>query len=157
MNTSTMTSHVKRLLLTIQKGEWTIYKQREVNDDQKFEALLNFLLQEKNAIEYMNEDIRDSSTRKKAGTVNLAEGNDKLNNFEHPGSSSISTLQRAVEELTKTIAASKFPALRYSRRNYENCKCWIHNTETLDTAECNSSKNLSNDEKIEMIRQNGAC
>ena len=41
----------------------------------------------------MNEDIRDSSTRKKAGTVNLAEGNDKLNNFEHPGASSISTLQ----------------------------------------------------------------
>ena len=88
----------------------------------------------------MNEDIRDSSTRKKAGTVNLAEGNDKLNNFEHPGASSISTLQRAVEELTKTIAASKFPALRYSRGSHENCRCWIHNTETHDVAECNSFK-----------------
>ena len=51
MNTSTMTSHVERLLSPIQKREWTIYKQREVKDDQKSEALFNILLQEKNAIE----------------------------------------------------------------------------------------------------------
>ena len=59
MNTATTTSLIERLLPPTQKREWTLHKQTFGNDEHKFQKLLTYLLKEKNAIEYMNSDIRD--------------------------------------------------------------------------------------------------
>ena len=150
-----MTSYVERLLPSLQKREWTIQKQRDVGSNHKFEALLKFLLQEKSAVEYMNKDIRDSTLKKRYAAVNLTECN-KPDACDNVGTGSISTLQRAVKELTKTTAASNYTGNSSSRRNNES-RCWIHNTETHDTSECNTFKTYPKEKKIESVKQNGAC
>ena len=174
MNTSSMTSHVERLLPPIQKREWTIYKQNNIKESLKFDALLEFLLREKAALEYMSGEIRDD--RKASGStfstiaanenvpseqsanVNLTQGNNSAaGNFD-----SISTLQRAVEELTKAISSNNSTNNLRSGSSGINRKpatntCWVHNSDAHNITECNTFKNSSNEEKMKLIKQKGVC
>ena len=78
MNTSTMTSVVEKLLPNTQKRECSLYKQNNQpslseipalgdNFQGKFGLLLKYLLKERDALEYMNERIRENDVLSKRG------------------------------------------------------------------------------------------
>ena len=63
MNTTTMIIQIENLLPSIQKREWSLQKnQAELRKDPvRFPEFLQFLLEEKQAMEYMEDDIRESN------------------------------------------------------------------------------------------------
>ena len=161
MDTATMTSYVERLLPPLQKREWTKLKQQRRSTDEyygkKFEPLLEFLILEKDAVEYMKQEIRDCTTvTDKVGTIHMSERR------ETNAEPTLSTLQRAVEDLTKTISSWK---PRNGRNVMEdggnssgvNKSCWLHNSDTHIIADCHSFMSMTNEQKINMIKQKGAC
>jgi hypothetical protein len=57
MNTVTMISQIEKLLPPLQKREWALRKQRfQLKTRTGFHDFFQFLLEEKNAIEYMQDD-----------------------------------------------------------------------------------------------------
>ncbi|CAC5382018.1 unnamed protein product [Mytilus coruscus] len=60
MNTATMVSQIEKLLPPIQKREWALRKQKTESKSipLSFKEFLNFLLEEKSALEYMESDLR---------------------------------------------------------------------------------------------------
>ena len=131
MNTSTMTTIIKKLLPMTQKWEWILYKQHnlEPTATEKFESLLAYLLQEKNAIEYMNADIR---LKVKRGNVSFTDGISSSSN-KSSTNHMLASLQNAVEELTNAITSSKISVSKklYSRQ----AKCWLHDTDANKISE----------------------
>ena len=78
MNTVTMVSMVERLLPPTQKREWILKIDSNVKTSKNmFEDLLQYILQEKRVIEYMNHDVRLIG---KGRNVNQAIGN-TVNDF----------------------------------------------------------------------------
>ena len=75
MNTSCMISKIERLLPAVQKRDWVLSKQKlPIGSHDNFEKFLDFLIQEKSAMEYMMADIRQKSkTSYKVNTVSLDE------------------------------------------------------------------------------------
>jgi len=67
MNTTTMISEIEKLLPLIQKREWTLHKP----ENAEFIHLKDFLVKEKQAVEYMTEDIRNDDKHTKS-RVNFA-------------------------------------------------------------------------------------
>lgn len=58
MNTVTMVTHVEKLLPAVQKREWVNSLQIITDRDKLFSELLQYLLKEKQALEYMNSDVK---------------------------------------------------------------------------------------------------
>ncbi|KAK4298604.1 hypothetical protein Pmani_029055 [Petrolisthes manimaculis] len=64
MNTTTMVTQVERLLPATQKREWVLVVQDLPDRSKLFEELLKFLLREKTVIEYMDNELRVTSSSK---------------------------------------------------------------------------------------------
>ena len=66
-----MISQIKNVLPPLQKREWALRKQRfELKTRTGFHEFLQFLLKEKNSIEYMQDDMRECGiSRGKAHSV----------------------------------------------------------------------------------------
>ena len=112
--------------------------------------LLDFLLNEKHAIEYMQDDTSD----KASGAVHLTEyqSSTPSNNNDQ---TTLLQLKTAVEELTKTLSNKSSITPRNNRRY--NAKCWIHNSNTCEVTECITFNALPNQEKINAIKKHGSC
>lgn len=69
MNTSAMLSHIEKILPTTQMHEWAIRKQRRQAINFDFQEFLDYLREERNAMEYMEDDVRHSLIKGKINTV----------------------------------------------------------------------------------------
>ena len=155
MDTSTTISMIEKLLPHTQRREWSLFKQKQMSQDSspgnsKFQLLLQFLLSEKHAIEYMN-DVSSTDTHT-SGTVNLTSSNvsNSSENFN-----SLLQLKQAVEELTKTMSSATLNPPR--RGTKYAAKCWLHNSSTHEISECNNFLALSDQEKVDQLKKHGAC
>ena len=73
MNTSIMISQIEKLIPTMQRREWALICQKLMNDKRScsFDNLLEFLRNEKQAIDHMSEDVRVDSIKK----INMVDSN----------------------------------------------------------------------------------
>lgn len=163
---------VERLLPTDLKREWT-RKARTLDDNEKFERLVNFLVEERKVIEYMEDDIRASRADMKA-SVNAAftqENTDEMSNL----SIAISKLAQSQEncqkqlldcftnmaETMKSITNSNQPRGRaYGMslgRKYNARGCWYHNNPSHDINQCEAFSKLDNASKMDSLKRAGAC
>ncbi|CAC5404641.1 unnamed protein product [Mytilus coruscus] len=85
MNTATMVSQIEKLLPPIQKREWALRKQKTESKSipLSFKEFLNFLLEEKSALEYMESDLREYGTAK--GKINTFDANESENDENNNG------------------------------------------------------------------------
>lgn len=161
MNTTTMISDIEKLLPELQKREWTLHKPEKA----EFTHLKDFLVKEKQAIEYMTEDIRNANkhTKSRVNFAGIAE--------EEPVESTnaiVNLLEKQLEShnqlmkiMTQTMA--KVPTDKHvntydrSNRSGVNHRCWFHKSNGHDTVECSSFAALENQERVAAIRRNGAC
>ena len=124
MNTSTMITIIEKLLPRTQRREWILHKQlvaSELGGTDKFTALMEYLLREKTAIEYISADVCQSE---KKGSVHMTE---TIQREERKDTNDVtlSSLKYAVEELTKAITSSGFSGRSGSSRE-KRFKCWFH-------------------------------
>ncbi len=131
MDTATMMSQVEILLPSIQKREWALRKQR--NSSSRFTELLEFLLQEKNAIEYIESDIRDGNLKIRSGAhaIDVEEDPSSIHSLLKQNQVMMKQVAEGLVQVTEAVHSNRrYEADRYNRPiSYQNDKrvtCWYH-------------------------------
>ena len=161
MNTTTMISEIERLLPTLQKREWTLQKPNNA----EFIHLKDFLVKEKQAVEYMTEDIRSTNkhTKSRVNFAGITEGepvestNVIVNLLEKQLESHNQLMKIMTQTMTKNPTSKQVNTSDRINRSGVNYRCWLHKSNGHDTVECSSFAGLDNQEKVAMSRRNGAC
>ena len=134
MNTAVMISQVEKLLPPLQKREWALeHQQICVKGRCTFKDSLSFLRRERQAIEYISEDVRTEMTScRKVNTVGVEYENvvekDKVAQTE------LSEVKELIEGLAQVVKGMSY---NYSRGNNERWNktngnnkssrsCWYH-------------------------------
>ena len=146
-------------------------KSRSVDEDNRFEEMVKFLVKERNAIEYMEEDTRHTG-RSHVAVHNLAQ------NVSEPSTglaSAIENLIRNQENCQKQMLecfTNLFQVMMNFAEKGGNANgrgngkfsggfnlnnCWFHGTDGHDILECGAFKRLSNEAKFEHIMRSGVC
>ena len=130
-NASTVSTIEERLPSNI-KRHWSVRvskKGSSLEETNKFPLLLDFLLEQRRAIEYETMDIRGVSS--------------KHVSFHIDGKT-----EEIDEEDNDTNT---------KERKWQYHKCWLHQTNTHDVESCKTFMDKSPEEKIKLIRENRAC
>ena len=160
MDTTVMVSQVEKLLPSIQKREWALLRQRAGHRSKcDFSVFLDFLLSEKNALEYMTADVRKMTDLK--CKVNSIESN--VSTSDHTEDSGESTMQGqmklVMEGLPQVLNAVTRPtpymASKSSRENTSSC--WLHSTDGHDIFTCTEFISLKPHDRFNLARQHFIC
>ena len=151
-------------------------------DTLQFNGLIKFLLEEKAAMEYLQEELRDNQTVKSSVNHLEAEERDEANTEATDKISLMqkemsNTLQKVVDGLAQVVQAVSIPQnqsqygntnnasnwnqSQYSNTNNNNWRklknCWYHESDGHDITNCTAFTSLPNQEKIELVRRNRVC
>ena len=172
MDNTTMIGQIERILPEIQKREWTLRKNKKALG---FPDLLQFLIEEKEAAEYMMEEVRSVSGARSAkvnfatltddeectGTtesvlVNLLQKQLETSNQVLQG---LQNVTQALNSSGNTTAPRNHPGNTSSVRAFtgNRKRCWFHGSDTHDINDCSGFRNIDNAEKLAAVRKNGAC
>ncbi|XP_043208351.1 uncharacterized protein LOC122373955 isoform X4 [Amphibalanus amphitrite] len=176
MNNTTMVTMIEKLLPRTQQREWVTKMDNQGNTskigDSTFQALLSYLLQEKRVMEYMENDVRQTSNvsrRQVNQTINSAEANssdqtttnDATENDMKKIYNQIQNMAERMEDIFKGNTGSNNAGKRGTgvtqMKHIERRACWIHKTDSHPINECNVFLNSNHEEKLRLLRQNGAC
>jgi hypothetical protein len=176
MNTATMISQIEKLLPPLQKREWALRKQRfQLKTRTGFHDFFQFLLEEKNAIEYMQDDMREcGNSRGKAHsvitTINQDDVKDGIvNTLQMQMQENQNMMKQVVEGLTQVVqmvshsnnrtSFNRFGQDRSSSNNrgFERMKCWYHKSDAHEIGDCSIFAKLDSQTKIDMLRKTGGC
>ena len=172
MDTTSMLSTIEKLLPEVQKREWTLQKP----ENSKFSKLLDFLIKEKNAIEYMSDEIRcdkgshktkvhhtefDSETDQPVQPVQKEDDKQSvvINLLEKQMESQRQLMEMVVNSLNlnrggaSTIPQNSFNSPAGGGGN----RCWIHRTNGHCITECNTFAAMTSSEKVDAVRKFRAC
>ena len=171
MNTTVMISQIERLLPNVQKREWSLQKHRAESRQAflRFPDFLGFLLEEKIAMEYMEDDMRESKlyTSSKIhnavidGICEESSTEAPVRNLQDQIQENQKAIQKVIEglaQVTKVISqpsSSTMPVT--SSLNASRKKCWFHNSDNHDIEQCSGFASQDNQAKIDLIKRNGAC
>ncbi|XP_071519126.1 uncharacterized protein [Panulirus ornatus] len=157
MNTVTMVSHIEKLLPPMQKREWTKILQTLKDKSKMFEELLKYLLKEKQALEYMNDDIRATNPNSKVHvhSVNLDSETDVFTTAITQLHGKQSKMEECLVHLSKQI--SMLTGNMSGVESQRPVECWYHGTDTHDITQCTVFQKLNSKEKIDAVYRMGAC
>lgn len=166
MDTTLMISQIEKLLPSVQKREWTLIRQGLLRAKKSctFLNLLEFLRAEREAIEYMNEELRAENNKPRktedSKMVSLTEGKDE----EANKSSEVQSLREMIEGLVQVVKGSYNASSGNSRvtssnptQNYGSSKCWYHSVDSHETNECYAFNAMDVPARLEAARKNFAC
>ena len=170
MNTVTIVSMIERLLPPTQKREWILKTDSKdfTSKEIIFENLLQYLLQEKRVIEYMEHDVRISGKHR---YVNQTVGNSSNNTEFTKGLcleeanctperriwNEIERVSNRLEHLAQVANISKNLPTQNDTRLEPNQWCWVHKTSGHAIASCDHFAKMTHDEKLSVMRKVGAC
>lgn len=157
MSTVTMVSQIEKLLPSLQKREWTKILQTLDDKKEMFQELLKYLLEEKQALEYMNDDIRTSNNGSKAHvhTMNVNSESDTLTTAVSEIHGKQNKMEEHLVNLSKQISTLTENMPRSGPRKPNGC--WYHGTNTHDITKCTGFQKLNRYDKLEAVRRVGAC
>ena len=158
MKTATMVSTIERALPNTQKREWTLQKP---DHGDKFTGLLAYLVKEKAAVEYMNEEVRTDTSKVKP-KVHCAD----ISTEEYPSDTKnvlvnlLENQNQLMQMITKGFSkesAMKKPDSSSHFNSNQRFQCWFHKSNGHSIDDCTAFASASNDEKTSAIKGNGAC
>jgi hypothetical protein len=153
MNTSLMISRIEKLLPSVQKRDWTLLRQNLVRTKSPctFQNLLQFLKAEREAIEYMNVDLRSVSLGACSSSVNTTE----QQNYKYEGDNEIQNLKEIVQGLVQVVKGNTIP--NQQQQGQPTMNCWLHATNSHDILNCNTFCSLDPQTRTEEVRKYSAC
>lgn len=157
MNTVTMVSQIEKLLPLAQKREWVKILQKITDKDKMFCELLNYLLKEKEALEYMDADVRVTGNYSKVQVhaMNLDSEPDPLSTALTELQSKQNKMEECLINLSKQMSTLAEKGYGVGLRNHKNC--WYHGTNTHDITQCTGFQRLNCEDKIDAMQKMGAC
>ena len=177
MDTVSMVSMIERLLPTTQKREWVLRIETEgVKSENMFNELLQFLLQEKRVITYMDHDLRVTGKFRNVHhslvNENIDEKDDDLRNKLRGIEQKHNAYQEQMFKEMEKVSTYLGHLLQYSKmnnggRSFDRMAnvcipssskwCWVHGTSAHSIEKCNVFKKMSLEDKPGAVRQSGAC
>ena len=184
MDNPLLVGQLEKLLPSVQKREWILKANREkYGNKDMFMKLLEFMLEEKQVMEYLDADIRTSACMKGAAHSEIAEVNEFTVDDERTSIANIvqksiepivSMLQQSIKDQQVLVASiavqnagnagSPGGTLENQQCEYrqrlQNSKgsCWIHgNTNSHSVEACKVFQNYDEERKLEEIRKANAC
>ncbi|XP_063603426.1 uncharacterized protein LOC134779294 [Penaeus indicus] len=160
LNTANVVSHIEKILPSLQKREWVIKASDISVTGELFSELLGFLQKERKVLEYMNSNVRTSTSDSRA-TVhhveNVVENNSeselvklmrKLNEEQQSKNREFESCIVNLNEMIKGIKC---------KENNISIGCLLHNSESHDITNCLKFKGCNSKERFDVIKRNGIC
>ncbi|KAK3879621.1 hypothetical protein Pcinc_015822 [Petrolisthes cinctipes] len=159
MNTVTMVSHIEKLLPAVQKREWVNILQAITNKDKLFSELLQYLLKEKQALEYMNSDVRvtDNASKSRVHATSFDSEPESLTTAVTKLQGKQEKIEECMINLTKQMSTLAENIQRTETGVKNSSECWYHGTNAHDITKCSGFQRLANNDKMDAVRQMGAC
>ncbi|XP_045117673.1 uncharacterized protein LOC123508205 [Portunus trituberculatus] len=159
MNTVTMVSQVEKLLPSVQKREWVKILQTIKDKDELFAKLLDYLLKEKQALEYMHADVRvtGNTNRAQVHAANMDSETSELTAALTTLQGKQDKMEESLNKLTKQISTVVENVHKTRAEPLYLTNCWLHGTDTHDITRCTGFQRLSSDERVDAVRNAGAC
>ncbi|KAK3884848.1 hypothetical protein Pcinc_010889 [Petrolisthes cinctipes] len=159
MNTVTMVSHIEKLLPAVQKREWVNILQAITNKDKLFSELLQYLLKEKQALEYMNSDVRvtDNASKARVHATSFDSEPESLTTAVTKLQGKQEKIEECMINLTKQMSTLAENIQRTETGVKNSSECWYHGTNAHDITKCSGFQRLANNDKMDAVRQMGAC
>lgn len=157
MNTVTMVSYIEKLLPPLQKREWTKILQTLDDASEMFQKLLGYLIKEKQALEYMNDDIRTATHNSKVQihAMSLDSEPDTLTTAITKIHGKQDKMEECLVSLCKQI--SSLTENMQGLSSQKPVDCWYHGTNTHDITHCTVFQRLNSKDKMDAVRRMGAC
>ena len=171
MNTTTMISEIEKILPPVQKREWILQKKKH-NKFEQFLPLLEFLLEEKTAMEYMQSELCCEQRAKIHYTYEskLPASKEPVDRISNPNLSddlgiqmkqNQEILQKVVDglaQITELVCQGhqSFNNNRSARMNTSKL-CWYHDTNSHEIEQCWTFNRMDVNSKLDCVRKNKAC
>ena len=167
MSCANVVSSIEKVLPATQKREWVILAESISDHTRLFPRLLEFLLKEKRVLEYINSSVRMNKSNVKA-SVHIADvcqedlvrgsSSSLVMDAIHKMEQRHEKLENDVSNLTCIMAnlTSSKAGLSKTSVGSQN-KCWLHSTDAHDIQDCRTFRDMSSNDKLEMIRKRGIC
>ncbi|XP_068223879.1 uncharacterized protein [Palaemon carinicauda] len=158
MKTTSIVTLVERLLPPTLKRNWVIKSQKVGNAKDLFENLLQFLLQERRVCEYLESDLRCSTSSKVVTnsascdntSENVKDDLDEMKLIQGQHSAMISECLTTVSRLAAQM--SNNPDVKCPPK-----WCWYHGVDGHSIYDCYAFKSLSNYDKFAQLKRNNTC
>ena len=160
MNTNTMVSEIEKILPSVQKREWILRKKKcdKKTNSEIFLPLLDFLLEEKDAMEYIQSEVRSDQ---KARIHHVAESTHSTASDELCSQlkQNQEVLQKVVKELShiSEIVSKGNQAPRRFGRVSPTKRCWYHDSNSHDIIQCYAFNGLDVNTRIDLLKKNRGC
>ena len=164
MDNISIVTLVERILPRKLQHDWVLRAaEQEDNQDQSlFEKLLDFLLKEKRIYEYLDRDIRSSSSTKvnvcsvKSDYADPVDIKMALNELKVSQDNNNIVVSECLTNVAKLLSGmSKSNPERDKEKN--NKYCWFHDLQGHDIMSCYNFKNLNQYEKMSVLRNYNVC
>ena len=156
INSTTMLGLFEKKLPDARMHDWALVKQKVGPGKKQFEVFLEFLRNQRTAMEYADEHIRQNNSTK--GSVNTAGFHTEIkdnNNFQAQLDQIVKGLAH-VAEIVKGSNSEDKDARRIPPNPIKN-GCFFHNSGAHDTKDCEGFKRLSVKERFELTQTSRAC
>ncbi|XP_047499242.1 uncharacterized protein LOC125046242 [Penaeus chinensis] len=160
LNTANVVSHIEKILPSLQKREWVIKASDISVTGELFSELLGFLQKERKVLEYMNSNVRTSTSDCRA-TVhhveNVVENNSEselvklMRKLNEEQQSKNREFESCIVKLNEMIKGIKY------KENNISIGCLLHNSESHDITNCFKFKDCNSKERFDVIKRNGIC
>ena len=160
-------SNIERLLPSGLLREWAL-KRRSLKLNcvkEIFNAFLNFLLNERDTLEYLEQNIRKTTSVK--STVNVCENESRVTNIESVDSFKVFQESQARQNQMFHESLNNLTSMVYNLSlkksnsesvvNNHNCFCILHNSQTHSLKDCITFKRFNHEQKLETVRKYKLC
>ena len=163
MSTVSVISLIEKVLPRDQKKEWVKIYHKIEDKSKTFPELLKYLLDEKQTLCYMDDDVRSNNKTVKAAvnstdTVMAAVNStdvEKEPTFKN-ALKELKDKQSNLENMLSQFMINKKPTMSYQERKFD-APCWIHNTPGHSIEQCKVFEYLNNGQKVNIMKKHGVC
>ena len=152
LSTVSVISLIEKILPTEQKKEWVRIYHQLTDKSKTFPRLLKFLLDEKQILGYMDDDVRCNKNIK--GAVNSVDI-EKDHSIDR-ALKELREKQSSIESMLSQMIINKQQTHPHQQR-WQEAACWLHNTNYHTIEQCQGFDYLSNIQKITAMKKNGVC
>ena len=129
--------------------------------EQQFTEFINFLREQRNAAEYVEEGTRQRGVK---GKVNMLtekeEGAEKDVEEESPVQKQMAEIVKGLAHITDLVSKNQFSDRELNKRRNGDSggkRCFFHSSDGHETSNCSGFSALTVKERHEMTRRHGAC
>lgn len=162
MSTVIVISLIEKILPSQQRRDWTRIYQDLTDKSSAFPNLMEFLLKERQILDYMDKDVRKFSQPNKASVhnVEVSERDDPfisaLQKLQIQQTEHQANIENILQRMTQFITGN--PKVTQSRFPLGNSiYCWYHNSDNHSIHKCSVFHNLEPTVKMDVLKKNFIC